>query len=278
MDKVTEVIIAKYEEGLSIANIGKVVGLSYSVVRKRLLRNNVELRAAKPYSKLGNPRYFENIDTPNKAYFLGLLIADGNIGVDERKGDGKHSISYYLRLTLKSEDKYILDKLNQELNGTGKIYEPKKRNEASLAYSSKELFDDLGKYGIVPNKTFSAYVPAIDKELMPHLIRGIFDGDGTVFTRVDTSKKHGIRLEFGFAGTELLCTQAKQYLRDVIDISDNKVLVRKDRNISSLMFSKMKDIRAFYKLIYDDADTFLSRKRKKFDDFLSLHVDTEVTA
>ncbi|WP_421021935.1 hypothetical protein, partial [Klebsiella pneumoniae] len=81
---------------------------------------------------------------------------------------------------LKSEDKYILDKLNQELNGTGKIYEPKKRNEASLAYSSKELFDDLGKYGIVPNKTFSAYVPAIDKELMPHLIRGIFDGDGTV--------------------------------------------------------------------------------------------------
>ena len=277
MENKTEFIIQKYKEGLSIAKIGKLVGLSYSVVRKRLLQNNINLRAAKPYSKIGNPRYFEKIDTATKAYFLGLLIADGNVGIDERKQNDKHSISYYFRLTLKNEDKYILEALNKELMGTGKIYEPKKRNESSLSYSSKEMFEDLSQYGVVPNKTFYSYLPVLDDELMPHLIRGIFDGDGTVFIRTDNSKKHKIRLEFGFAGTELLCSQIKEYLQKVIQISDNKVLVRKDRNVSQLMFSKLKDIESFYNFIYSDSNVFLKRKRKKFDEFLFLYANTEVT-
>jgi intein-encoded DNA endonuclease-like protein len=41
---------------------------------------------------------------------------------------------------------------------------------------------DLEKWGCVENKTFKLNFPDfISEELIPHFIRGYFDGDGSVF-------------------------------------------------------------------------------------------------
>ena len=51
-----------------------------------------------------NHDYFENIDTPAKAYFLGFLMADGNIYQDQR---GNRSAT--VQMTLKAKDLHILE-------------------------------------------------------------------------------------------------------------------------------------------------------------------------
>jgi len=39
---------------------------------------------------------------------------------------------------------------------------------------------DLEKFGVVPRKTLLTFLPSLSPELMPHLIRGIIDGDGSI--------------------------------------------------------------------------------------------------
>ncbi len=39
------------------------------------------------YKNLINHSYFKNIDNPEKAYFLGLLLTDGNVPYDKRKAN-----------------------------------------------------------------------------------------------------------------------------------------------------------------------------------------------
>ena len=48
---------------------------------------------------------------------------------------------------------------------------------------SKEIFDDLANYGIVPNKTYITNTLSLEKipqEFQRAYIRGIFDGDGVL--------------------------------------------------------------------------------------------------
>lgn len=64
-------------------------------------------------AKLNNPNlkesFFATIDTEEKAYFLGLLIADGNVFED---GTGRQSS---ISITLGLEDEYMLNKFKEIL-------------------------------------------------------------------------------------------------------------------------------------------------------------------
>lgn len=43
------------------------------------------------------------------------------------------------------------------------------------------MAEALAKYGVVPRKSHITYLPLnIPKEMFSHLIRGIFDGDGSI--------------------------------------------------------------------------------------------------
>ena len=71
---------------------------------KRLRPNpsyKYRMNVKNPYFKLN---FFSNIDTLKKAYFLGLMFADGWIAEDNRSG----SMYYYMGLKFKSEDTLLL--------------------------------------------------------------------------------------------------------------------------------------------------------------------------
>ena len=42
----------------------------------------------------------------------------------------------------------------------------------SLSWYSTEMAADLSKFGVVPRKTSTTFLPEIKESLMPHLIRG----------------------------------------------------------------------------------------------------------
>ena len=92
-------IIDFYQKGNSQNKCAKLFNISQSQVGIILKRNTVTTRnISEGLRKFKvNNDYFEKIDTKDKAYFLGLLIADGN---NEVVG---------FRLQLKESDKHILE-------------------------------------------------------------------------------------------------------------------------------------------------------------------------
>ena len=205
----------------------------------------------------GNIDYFDNIDSEEKAYFLGLLLTDGNLHRVKRNTE-----QYIIQISLKLEDIDIIKKFQHALNSTNKvrIFERGNRKECMFGISSKKLAFDLMKWGVTPVKTFKTELNFnIPKNLFHHYVRGIFDGDGTVFI----SKG---RLRFGFYGTHKLVSQVQDWLISQINISNNKVFDKE--TVSFVVYQRPKDVKNFYDLIYKDASIYLKRKKDKFDNYL----------
>lgn len=256
-------IVERYLNNESSESIALDYGLTDHTIVAKLRERNVQIRHSGKIPKKLRADFFENIDNEVKAYFLGLLIADGSIIRAKSRVR-----SDCLSICLIFQDDYLLTRLSEELllEDAPKLNYTVGKTTAEIRFCSQELCDHLAKWGVVPNKTFIAYVPEIDPSLMPHLIRGIFDGDGTVYFT------HG-KLHYGFYGTYLLCTQIRNYLVEHCGCNNNSVFNK--GTVSFVMFSRPCDIESFYNLIYTDATVWMKRKREKFEQCLQ-HVNTEV--
>lgn len=202
--------------------------------------------------------YFETIDTEAKAYYLGLMLTDGNVHKMKRNTE-----QYRIQIALQSQDRDILERFKKELHSSNKIihYQKDKRDECIFSIHSVKMAYDLSKQGITPNKTFIAELNYnIPPDLFRHYIRGIFDGDGTVYY----SNEH---LHFGFYGTHKLVTQVQDWLIEQINLTRHKITDKE--TVSFTTYQKRKDIENFYNLIYTDASFYLKRKKEKFDSYLN---------
>jgi hypothetical protein len=113
--------------------------------------------------------YFEIIDSEEKAYFLGLMLTDGNVFY---RGDNKPS---QMSLCLTDSDAYMLEKFKCALNTSTNVSSDG-RGASMLAVRNNKLCEDLAKFGVVPNKSDIARFPDnIPHEYLNHFIRGIFD-------------------------------------------------------------------------------------------------------
>ena len=72
-------IIAMYNDGKSTVEIAKLLNACDTGILKILKQFNCKIRTKKECSTIYtlNENYFEKIDTPRKAYWLGFLYADG---------------------------------------------------------------------------------------------------------------------------------------------------------------------------------------------------------
>ena len=134
-----------------------------------------------------NEDYFENIDTRDKAYFLGLLFADGHNNI----------AGHQVVLNLHEKDVDILEKYRESIGYTGAIgtwkRKPPRGNIRVVAIRSKKLSADLEKLGCTQQKTLVLKYPYwMDYNLQMDFIRGFFDGDGSI----NRSKKYAVSMSF----------------------------------------------------------------------------------
>ena len=173
---------------------------------------------------------------------------------------------YRIQLSLKYEDVDIVQKFKEELGADTKVshYNNNGRNECIFGVHSKEMAYDLSKYGLHERKTFDAELTdLVPKDLYVHYIRGIFDGDGTVYIRSKTNQ-----LVFGFYGTHKLVSQVKQYLIEQIGIRDN-FIYDKD-TVSFVTFTRKQDVINLYNLIYSNSHFYLNRKKEVFEKYFQI--------
>ena len=112
-----------YLSGKTIKQVSKETGFKEGLINYWIRK----LEIARPRGKKSscNENYFEEINTPNKAYFLGLLFADG--GYIKRKGTPST-----LSLELKKEDRYILEEFKKQLNSNILIKEISKTEKKKV--------------------------------------------------------------------------------------------------------------------------------------------------
>jgi hypothetical protein len=111
-------------------------------------------------------RFFREIKTPEQAYWLGFIAADGSVS----EIAGKR-----LEITLSARDHEHLCEFGRTI-GYGEAKKTQWRSRLTL-YSQK-LFDDLARQGIHPRKSHSLLPWDGPVHLLSHYWRGVFDGDG----------------------------------------------------------------------------------------------------
>lgn len=213
-----------------------------------------------------NQNYFEDINAPEKAYWLGWIMSDGCIY--KRKGH-----SGLLSIALHKDDKYILEELKSVLECDNPINIL--NNTASITVVSEKMFNDLKNLGVSENKTWknAIYLEKIHEKYYMDYVFGFFDGDGSVFGK-ETPSSYGCV----FCGNAENMKQI-QYMLHLNNIKAN--LKRCDKKkytcpFFDLRFANIKNIYVFAKLYTSTKYKTLDRKRKKFSNLIDL-VERNVT-
>ena len=131
-----------------------------------------------------NQNFLSELNSPEKAYFLGLLYSDGCIHKN------KDWESYNIMFGQSEINKDIVYKINNLLDSNYPITTTLKGSKLfyRIDLKSKQMFEDLQRLGVEPNKSLTCTFPDINEELLPHFIRGLFDGDGCVWNGMVNEK------------------------------------------------------------------------------------------
>lgn len=203
-----------------------------------------------------NENYFENLDSENKAYWLGFIAGDGNV------------TDHTFNLWLSSKDETHLLLLKRELAWNGKLLQHNKYNTVGFSIKSLKMTMDLANYGIIPNKTFILEFPHLNEDLTRHFIRGYFDADGCIYRARRTSSSGKNRRYIRYSGGfEILGNN--NFLSDMqlelVRIGLPKTSLNyPNQNISRLRYGGIESLRIIYRYLYQDANIYMGRKQKLF--------------
>jgi len=236
-----------FKEKLSTIQIGKIYNCDGSTIQRQFKRWDIKLR--KRYNGIYevDENYFSTIDTEEKAYWLGLLLADGHISKRNK-----------VMLCMKDLDE--IEKFKKSLKSTHPIKYNKDGNP-SISIGCKQLCDDLRNIGFTNRKSYkidiNRILSFIPKELLNHFVRGMFDGDGSIKVYHYNYLKNP-QYHFGYTGTKETCIFIQNYLE-----FDTKIKKEGDYTYTCVTrnFNKIKEI---YYILYKDANIYLDRKYKIF--------------
>lgn len=236
-DEVKQTVLALYREGLEIKKICKLTGVHKDYPTQVAQEIGIG-RGSGKVSEI-SPKLFE-LGTAASNYWIGYLVSDGNIYATTRNN----------RVSLASKDDEVRDKFLAYSNCN---YFQQKFGMHVMHFGSKAIVAYLDTIGIRPKKSLNISLPSI---IDSHLLRGIFDGDGSVHNKRPTCKIT--------TGSENLGNQIVLFLEQNDIFS--KLRRRRNTNHFDVWVERRADFRKFYTLIYHNSHSAiqLDRKHTKF--------------
>ncbi len=241
----------------------------------------------KRYSKYNhNHTYFNEIDTEIKAYILGFIIADGSLDIVKRG----NCITSRLCFLNSIDDLEIIEIIRKEIspemeltyrnNQSGVL---KRKFQVSLRLVSSEICNILQeKYGILQNKTlnstFKFDFSTIPTSLIPHFIRGFFDGDGSV-SFYKTNKTIYFNFSFIFNSKDF-AYQIGNIFEEIFNIKAiYHEIIGKTCTYYSMRFNYSRNrtnkIKEIYNYLYNNSSIFLKRKKEKFIQYFEYRANSD---
>jgi hypothetical protein len=194
---------------------------------------------------------------------LGLIYSDGCLY--------KNTLS----ISLIHTDSYVLESLRDYIGSNSPLYllPPRKEKhqfQKKFSVSSELLKKDLERLGITPKKSLILNFPnnqQVPPNLLNHFIRGVFDGDGSIFSyeRIINNKKY-IESGISIISSNSFITNLFNYLK-----YGNVYSTNYGKN-TYLSIKNKNEIKKFIEFIYKDSTIYLKRKKEKSEivfDYLS---------
>ena len=253
-------VVKLYKELGSSVDVGNKFNVGHKVITKILEEKGVRRTAAKKRRYKINESYFDIIDTPNKAYILGFLYADGC----NNKSKGTISMS------LEEGDKHILEDIRNEIGSERPLEFIDYSNKHDFGYTYKSQYrmllfsthmcEVLEAYGVVPNKSLVLDFPNLKDHLFPHFIRGYFDGDGSV-----TQGKKDTNFTLTITSTNNFCEKLKEIIEKEVGINCYIYDASNHNGITKVLTTSGRlQVKTLLDWLYKDADLFLERKHHRY--------------
>lgn len=250
-----------YLNGYSTVKIGKMYGTWNHTIANILEENGIDRDrrlSTRIYSL--DEHYFDVIDTKNKAYIYGLLLSDGSNNPD------KQTVS----ISLQEDDVALLEMIRNELKSTRPLEYLDYSNKHDFGYHYKNqyrllLFSDkicsaLSNLGLVKNKSLQVEFPTFEDDYMAPMIRGMWDGDGTLGLYKNKN------ISVSLTATQMFCDGLKAYLETKLGIMSCHIYDASCHNGVTRVFciGKTDDKIKFLDWMYNDADIYMKRKYEKY--------------
>lgn len=261
-----EIVKLYIQDRLSTPKIGQLMGCNYGKICRVLDEYDIKRMHNGVRKYYLNEAYFDQIDTPNKAYVLGLFFADGS----NFPPKGTACIS------LQESDKKLLEDIKKEIKSNNPlrlIDQSKRKSEYNYSYNnmyalnmnSVHICKSLEKLGAVRNKSLVLEFPDIHPDLYSHFIRGYYDGDGSVYRYVKNENNRRITLTI--TSTENFCKKIKEITETMLGIycgiydASCHNGITKVASFSGTSAVKLMD------WMYKDAEMYLQRKYDRYIEY-----------
>ncbi len=263
-------IIADYQSGLSSLKIAEKYRTSKRVILSRLQEHDIPRRSLSDACRKNSldTKFFDVIDSERKAYWLGFLLADGNIQPCGRFNKGR-----MIRIALQVGDyehleKYLADiKSSHSLVYTTTTHSPSSLVEGEIKavwakFTSIPMATSLENKGWheFKRKGDTKILENVPKDHHVHLLRGLLDGDGYISKKQDRSPQSSWILGFcDLHKSVVLWVQEQMHL---VGITGN-VTPRQSKNnrVWHVTYGN-KSVPFALNELYGQASVFLNRKKK----------------
>lgn len=251
-----DVLVSRYKDGESCLKLAKEFGCDIGTVLNRI-RGKIDIR---PDSCMTNVKYkvdeefFDKIDTEKKAYILGLIYADGCV------------VHNTVSISLIHTDRELLEDVKVAMGSDAVIQEVpargKDKPQVRLAINRKTITDRLRQIGCHERKSLNLMFPMfLTDDLLPHFIRGYFDGDGGISGSVRKTD-----YDISFCGTMEFLNSLQDVLIDKLGIRKRRLRRKKSVHVNSYSVRYTGRIQVEYMMdwLYKDSSISLLRKREKY--------------
>ena len=255
-------IIEAYKNNMSLREIEKEFKVLRATVSKFLEEQNIKKIKGNHYRKYFHDfDFFENIDTEEKAYWLGFMFADGYI-INHENRYGEDSFG----LTLAEDSLDSIEKFKKSLHATNPIlYDNSKsigQPQAKIVLTSQKTVNDLIDKGCVKQKSLILQPPKkVPEKLLSHFIRGFFDGDGSL---MKYNYNNYPSYQIGFTTTYEMAI----WLREIFGKGD----IRKEKRRDFTWYYSIGGNRQVLDIchyMYDEATIWMDRKYARYQELLA---------
>jgi len=209
--------------------------------------------------------YFELINTPDKAYILGLLFADGCM----------YEFNGRKQIKLKLTDIDLLELVKEKMNyikplNNNKRKSDKHKHSKTLIICNGKIYDDLISLGCYKNKTFNCELPKLDDQYMGDFLRGFFDGDGCIYVGID-KRNNNITGEVVIVSTNDFIYDSIKYLTSHNINASYFRDKNHDERIGKFRIRQLDSLLKLFTLMYGNITNdsiYLDRKYNKYKQFL----------
>ena len=243
--QIQEIIELYTKKQISMVKIGKQYNVSNKTIKRVLDKYDIKSRGNRKYFIKEN--IFNKIDSAEKAYWLGFILADGYINIPRKRvqiklgeKDREHLLKF---INFIGGDEKMLKKENNSITGNNIYY---------IAVNSLIMVKDLIDKNIFQGKSGKEKWYNVKEEFILDYIRGIIDGDGNINNK-----------NFNICNSEEVLQNIKEYFCKKYNIN-NDIKILEHYNTKRLTICKnRKEI--LNDLYYKDC-VCLERKRKIVND------------